>query len=63
MVKNLPSVKEMQVREGPLEEETATHSSILAWEIRATVTGSQSLSHNLATEQQNNKSVLLAQVF
>ena len=63
MVKNLPSVKEMQVWEGPLEKEMATHSSILAWEIRATVMGSQRLSHNLATEQQNNKSVFLAQAF
>ena len=39
-VKNLPAMQktqEMQVRslgqEDPLEEETATHSSILAWEI------------------------------
>ena len=37
MVKNLPAVQEMQVRslgqEDPLEEETATHSSVLAWKI------------------------------
>ena len=37
MAKNLPSVQEMQIRsldpEDPLEEEMATHSSILAWEI------------------------------
>ena len=37
MVKNLPAVREMQVwslgREDLLEEEMATHSSILAWEI------------------------------
>ena len=40
MVKNLPVVQEMpemQVqslgREDPLKEETATHSSILAWRI------------------------------
>ena len=36
-VKNLPAVQETQVqslgREDPLEEEMATHSSILAWEI------------------------------
>ena len=36
-VKNLPSVMETQVRsldgENPLEKETATHSSILAWKI------------------------------
>ena len=38
MVKNLPAMWEIQVREDlgwkdPLEEEMATHSSILAWEI------------------------------
>ena len=37
MVKSLPAVWETQVRslgqEDPLEEEMATHSSILAWEI------------------------------
>ena len=37
MVKNLPTVQEMQVqflgREDPLEEEMATNSSILAWKI------------------------------
>ena len=37
MVKNLPAVQETQVRslsqEDPLEEEMATHSSILAWRI------------------------------
>ena len=37
MVKNLLPVQELQVRslgrEDPLEEEIATHSSILAWEI------------------------------
>ena len=37
MVKNLPAVQEARVpslsQEDPLEEETATHSSILAWEI------------------------------
>ena len=36
MVKNLPAKKDTQVRslgqEDPLEEEMATHSSILAWE-------------------------------
>ena len=36
-VKNLPSVQETQIQslgwEDPLEKETATHSSILAWEI------------------------------
>ena len=37
MVKNSPAMKETQVRslgqENPLEEEVATHTSILAWEI------------------------------
>ena len=36
-IKNLPAMQEMWVRslgwEAPLEEEMATHSSILAWEI------------------------------
>ena len=36
-VKNLPTMQEIWVRflgcEDPLEEEMATHSSILAWEI------------------------------
>ena len=39
-VKNLPAVQETQVqslsREDPLEKETATHSSILAWSIPQT---------------------------
>ena len=37
MVKNLPAMQEIQVRslggEDPLEEEMATHFSILAWKI------------------------------
>ena len=37
VVKNLPAKQEMQVRslgqEEPLQEEMATHSSVLAWEI------------------------------
>ena len=37
LVKNLPAVQETRVRslsrEDPLEEEMATHSSILAWKI------------------------------
>ena len=38
MVKNLPAMQEIQVQEDlgwedPLEEEIATHSSILAWRI------------------------------
>ena len=37
MVKHLPTMRETRVqslgREDPLEKETATHSSILAWKI------------------------------
>ena len=37
LVKNLPAMREIQIRslgwEDPLEKEMATHSSILAWEI------------------------------
>ena len=37
VVKNLPAIQETRVQsldgEGPLEEEMATHSSILAWKI------------------------------
>ena len=37
MIKNLPAMQEMRVRslgqKDPLEEEMATHSSILAWRI------------------------------
>ena len=40
MVKNLPAVQETQVQplvwEHPLEEEMATHSSVLAWRIPGT---------------------------
>ena len=40
MVKNLPEMRETQVQplgwEDPLEEEIATHSSILAWRIPQT---------------------------
>ena len=40
MVKNLPAMQETQIRslgrEDPLEEEMATHSNILAWEIPRT---------------------------
>ena len=41
LVKNLPAMQETRLRslgrEDPLERETATHSSILAWEISWTV--------------------------
>ena len=37
MVKNLPALQETQIRslgqEDPLEKESATHSSMLAWKI------------------------------
>ena len=60
MVKNLPAMQETRVQslgqEDPLEEEMATHSSVLAWEIPWTEEpgglqpmGSQRVSHNLAT--------------
>ena len=56
-IKNLPAMQEMQVqslsREDPLEEELATHSSILAWKIPWTEEpgelqsmGSQRVRHN-----------------
>ena len=40
MIKNLPAMQETQVQslsqEDPLEEEMATHSSILVWRIQFT---------------------------
>ena len=61
--KNLPAVQETRARalggEDLLEEETATHSGILAWRIprteepgRLQSRGSQRVTHNLATNQQ-----------
>ena len=61
LVKNLPAVQETQVRslggEDPLEKETATHSSILAWKIpwteepgRLQSMGLQRAGHDLATK-------------
>ena len=61
MVTNPPAVQEMQVQslgwEDPLEEEMATHSSVLAWEIPWTEephelqsAGSQRVRHDLATK-------------
>ena len=48
--------EEMGVRslgqEDPLEEEMATHSSILTWKIPWTVHGLQRVRHHLATKQQ-----------
>ena len=65
MVKSLPAVQERQNRslggEDPLEEGTATHSSILAWRIPWTEEsdglqsmGSQRFRHNLATKQHHH---------
>ena len=61
--KHLPTMQETWVQslgqEDPLEKETATHSSILAWKIpwieergRLQSTRSQRVGHDLATEQQ-----------
>ena len=66
MVTNPPAVQEMQVQslgwEDPLEEEMATHSSVLAWEIPWTEeplelqsAGSQRVRHDLATKQQQHR--------
>ena len=60
-VKSLPAVQETQVQslgqEDPLEEEMATHSSILAWKIpwteepdRLQPMGSHRVGRDLATE-------------
>ena len=57
MIKDLPAMQEMQVRsqgqEDPLEEEMATHSNVLDWEIPWTQEagglqsmGSQRVGHN-----------------
>ena len=65
MVKNLPAMQEMWIsslgQEDPLEEETATHSSILAWEIswteepgRLQSMESQRAGHDLAIKQQSS---------
>ena len=63
MVKNPPAMKEMQVRSlgwgDPLEKETATQSSVLAWRIPWTEEpgglqsmGSQRVGRDLVTKQQ-----------
>ena len=63
MVKNPPTMQEMQVRslggEDPLKKEMATHTSILAWEIPWTEEpgglqsmGLQRVGYNLETKQQ-----------
>ena len=61
MVKNLPAMQETQVQslgqKDPLEEEMATHSSILAWGIPWTEepgglqsVGSQRVRHDLVSD-------------
>ena len=63
MVKTPPAMQEIWVRslgqEDPLEEETATHSSVLAWEIpwteepgRLQSMGLQRVGCDLSTKQQ-----------
>ena len=63
-VKNLPAIQEIWVwplgQENPLEKETATHSSVLAWEIPWTEEpgglwsmGLQRIEHNWATNTHN----------
>ena len=65
MVKNLPAMQEMWVsslgQEDPLEEETATHSSILAWAISQTEEpgrlqsmGLERAGHDLAIKPQSS---------
>ena len=60
LVKSLPAMRETQIQslgwEDPLEEEVATHSSILAWRIPRTEEpdgpqsmGSQRVRHDQAT--------------
>ena len=66
VIKNSPVIQETWVRslgqEDPLEKETATHSSILAWEIswteepgRLQSMGLQRIRHNLVTKQQQQE--------
>ena len=54
-------------REDPLEKETATHSSVLAWRIPwaewpggLQYLGLQRVGHDLATERQHDRARLLA---
>ena len=65
MVKNPPITQETEVqslgREGPLEKETAPHSSILAWETPWTEErgglhsmGSHRVEHDITTKQQQS---------
>ena len=71
VLKNLPANARTQVQslgpEEPLEEEMATHSDILAWEIpwteepgRLQSTGSQRVEYGLATQQQDDLRLALS---
>ena len=71
MVENLPAKQEMKIQylgqKGPLEEEMATHPSILAWEIAWTEEPGRLQSmhevaragHDLVTKQQQRKPFVL----
>ena len=69
VVKNLPAKQETQVQclgqEGHLEKETATHSSILAWEIPCTEKPGrlspmrwQTVKYDLATKQYHHQALI-----
>ena len=64
MAKNPPAMQELRVRslgqEDPLEEEAATHSSILAWEIPGTAEpgGQQSMGSQKSWAQLSNNNKL-----
>ena len=74
MVKNLPTMQETWVwsldQEDPLEEEMATHSSILAWRISWTEepgwlqsTGSQKVGHDWVTEHTHTQTHIFVHLF
>ena len=58
-LKRLPGMRETQVRslgqEDPLEKETATHSSILAWEIPWIEEPDRATVHGIAKESDTTK--------
>ena len=59
MVKNLPAMQETWAQslgqEDPLEKETATHSSILAWEIPWIEEPDRATVHGIAKELDTTK--------
>ena len=74
MVKNSPARQETRVQslgqEDPLENEIATHSSILAWEILWTEepgglqsTGSHRVGHNRAMKQQLQRIIIIMMMY